>query len=429
MKHNKTINETETVGKTETFFTRHVKLTAFLLTLALFLVLFTPIAILEAKDYFSKKGDDRPEMTTTDLILLMDRKASLTLNDFTAYIGREMEGGEGDYRYYYIEFGGQYLLTVAAGKTTGRVEMCLLHADGTDDSIDLMSPHVDVRAYFAGDPYRVMTASDIQSLATKKNHLLLSDFAQFRNMTCDESDPIYNYYRTEVASAYAVTLQVKKTGGSILSWKLQRISGADSIDIINDNVDLTRYFAGTAYWVMTRTDLMGLFETKDEPMREDLLRYAGSPTSDGYKITFERHYYVLVTVDSTTDKVKSCILSDTNVADGKYKVDLMTSEVDLKAFFEGNSYQTMTQKDLIEVMKWKKDGLKMLDFTRFIGTEADGAYRIDFDGRYSIMLRAEVGTGKIESCILTDTSAPAGENPVELMTSQIDLEDYFESKS
>lgn len=418
------VRETETVGKTETFFTRNVKLLAFLLTLTIFLAAFTPLAILEAKDYFSKKGDNRPEMTTTDLILLMDRKSSLTLSDFTAYIGREMEGGEGDYRYYYIEIADGYLLTVAANRASGRVEMCLLRADGAEDTPDLMSDLVDVRAYFAGQPYRTMSIEDVATLAEKKQHLLLSDLFCFRGMTCDESDPVYNDYRIDVAARYSLTFRAAKSGGAILSWIMERTDGTDRIDVLHDNVDLNRYFAGSAYWNMTASDLIALFDRGDLT-RDDFIRYAGSPTSEGYKISFDRHYYVLVSSDPTTHAVTSCVLADANVAGGKYKVDLMVSKVDLRDFFAGNAYQTMSRQDLIEVMK-DKNNLKMLDFIRFVGTKDGWTYQISFEDRFVLTVYAEEETGKIESCILTDTKA-SGESPVELMGT-VDLSAYFAAK-
>ncbi len=423
-KKDQSVEQTDTVGKTETFFTRHVKLVAFLLTLTLFLAVFTPLAILEAKDYFSKKGDDRPEMTTTDLILLMDRKSTLMLEDFTAYIGREMEAGEGDYRYYYIEISGGYLLTVAANRASGRVEMCLLRADGAEDTTDLMSDLVDVRAYFAGQPYRTISTADVLTLAEKKSHLLLSDLSCFRQMTSDESNSQYNEYRIEVAARYSLTFRTTKSGGAIEAWTMERTDGSDQIDMLHDNVDLNRYFAGSAYWNMTASDLIALFDRGDLE-RDDLMRYAGSPTSEGYKITFDRHYYVLVNSDAATGRVTSCVLADTNVANGKYKVDLMVSKVNLRDFFAGNAYQTMSRSDLIEVMK-DKSNLKMLDFVRFVGAKDGWTYQISFEDRFVLTVYAEEETGKIESCLLTDTKA-SGETPVELM-GNFDLAAYFAAK-
>ena len=416
--------QTDTVGKTETFFTRHVKLVAFLLTLTVFLAAFTPFAILKARDYFSRKGDDRPEMTTTDLILLIDRKASLTLGDFIAYVGREMEGGEGDYRYYYIMISGGYQLTVVANRATSRVEMCLLRAEGKEDTPDLMSDLVDVRAFLAGQPYRTMSSTDIAALAEKKNHLILSDLSQFRGMSCDVSDPQYNEYHIEVAARYSLTVRTAKSGGAILSWIMERTDGSDRVDLISESIDLNRYFAGSAYRVMSATDLVALFDRGDL-MRDDFLQYAGSPTSEGYRITFDRHYAVTVNSDPTTQRVTSCVLVDMNVANGKYKVDLMKSTVNLREFFAGNAYQTMSRDDLIDVMK-DKYNLKMLDFIRFVGIKDGWTYRIAFEDRFVLTVYAEEETGRIESCILTDTKA-SGESPVELM-GNVNLTAYFAAK-
>lgn len=423
-KKDQSVEQTDTVGKTETFFTRHVKLLAFLLTLTLFLAAFTPLAILEARDYFSKKGDNRPEMTTTDLILLMDRKSTLTLDDFTAYVGREMEAGEGDYRYYYIEVSGGYLLTVAANRASGRVEMCLLRADGREDTLDLMSDLVNVRAYFAGQPYRTMSTADVLELAGKKKHLLLSDLFCFREIIADESNSLYNEYRIEVAARYLLTFRTAKTGGVIEEWWMERTNGSDRIDVLHDNVDLNRYFAGSAYWNMTASDLIALFD-RGNLVRDDLMRYAGASTSEGYRINFDRNYYVLVNSDAETGLVTSCVLADTNVANGKYKVDLMISKVDLRDFLAGNAYQTMSRSDLIEVMT-DKSNLKLLDFVRFVGNQDGWTYQISFEDRFELTVYAEEETGRIESCLLTDTKAP-GEAPVELM-GKFDLSAYFAAK-
>ena len=205
---------------------------------------------------------------------------------------------------------------------------------------------------------------------------------------------------------------------------MSRTDGSDRIDLLTDNVDLNRYFAGSAYFVMTATDLVAVFDRGDL-MREDFLRYAGSPTSEGYKITFDRHYYVLVNTDSTTHAVTSCVLSDVNVASGKYKVDLMKSKVNLRDFFAGNAYQTMSRDDLIEVMA-DKANLKMLDFVRFVGMKDGWTYQISIEDRFVLAVYAEAETGRIESCILIDTKAP-GENLVELM-GKFDLAAYFAAK-
>lgn len=415
------------VGKTETFWTRNVKLITFIVTVSILLALFIPIAILEAKDYFSQKNDDRPKMTESDFCELMDRKNTLQLKDFTAYVGREMEGAQGDYRYYYIQLSDHCLITVVADRETGKVERCLLRDDAMEESVDMMSELVDARAYFAGQPYRTMSTADIQSLAKLPHKLTWSDLAPFRNLICDDSAADARVYRVDVAGSYALAFSVRRVDNVVTAWTMQRTNGEDAIDVLHDNVDLARYFAGSAYWNMTDVELIALFE-RGNVTWEDFKGYVGAYTNaTTYKITIDEHYRVLVRFDSASGQILSCLLSDTNVANGKYQVDLMTAEVNLRLFFAGVAYQTMSRADLVEIMQDKQD-LKMLDFARFIGSaENDGnTYRIAIEDRFTLTVKAEVGTGKIESCILTDTHA-TGESPAELM-GDFDLSAYFAGK-
>ncbi len=414
-------------GKTETFWTRNVKLITFIVTVSLLLALFIPIAILEAKDYFSQKNDDRPKMTESDLCELLDRRDTLRLKDFTAYVGREMEGAQGDYRYYYIQLSDHCLVTVVASRATGEVERCLLRDDSMEESIDMMSELVDARAYFAGQPYRTMSTSDIQELASKSGNLTWKDLAPFRNMTCDDSLTHERVYRVEVAARYSLTFSVRRVDNVVTAWTMQRTNDEDAVDVLYDNVDLSRYFAGMPYWIMTDTELIALFDGGSVTW-DDFKGYVGAYTNaTTYKITIDEHYRVLVGYDKQTGEILSCLLSDTNVANGKYQVDLMTAKVNLRLFFAGVPYQTMSRTDLVEIMQDKQD-LKMLDFARFIGSaEHDGnTYRITIEDRFNLTVRAEVGTGKIESCILTDTQA-SGETPAELM-GDFDLSAYFAGK-
>ena len=84
----------DTAGKTETFFTRNVKLITFLICSAIIL---SPFVITYIKDTIEdKRLDKRPDMTVDELVLVAERAKDLRQRDFEKYEGyctkTEMQG-------------------------------------------------------------------------------------------------------------------------------------------------------------------------------------------------------------------------------------------------------------------------------------------------------------------------------------------------
>ena len=132
------------------FINDHLRLVTFLVTLALFMAVFIPIAYYESKDYFSVRGDVRPEMTTGDLIVLADRvgERTLTPSDFSKYRCVERESEDGKYVNYIIEIDDVYRVMVDFNVETNEMLVFMLSDSETDQSVDILHGG-DLRAYFA----------------------------------------------------------------------------------------------------------------------------------------------------------------------------------------------------------------------------------------------------------------------------------------
>ena len=73
----------DTAGKTETFFTRNVKLITFLICI---LIIFSPFAIVYIKDTIEdKRLANRPEMTVDELVLIAERSKDLRQRDLAKF--------------------------------------------------------------------------------------------------------------------------------------------------------------------------------------------------------------------------------------------------------------------------------------------------------------------------------------------------------
>ena len=84
----------DTKGKTETFFTRNVKLITFLICVTIIL---SPFVITYIKDTIEdKRLEKRPEMTVDELVLIAERAKDLRQRDFAKFEGyctkTEMQG-------------------------------------------------------------------------------------------------------------------------------------------------------------------------------------------------------------------------------------------------------------------------------------------------------------------------------------------------
>ncbi len=84
----------DTAGKTETFFTRNVKIITFFICIA---IIFSPFVITYIQDTLeAKRLEKRPEMTVDELTLLAQRAKDLRRADFAKFEGycteSEMQG-------------------------------------------------------------------------------------------------------------------------------------------------------------------------------------------------------------------------------------------------------------------------------------------------------------------------------------------------
>ena len=134
----------DTAGKTENFFTRHVKLITFLTTVGLFLLVVGPILLFGVSQDWGESGD-LPPMTVEDVIAISEQTTNLKLSQFTRFDGEMQEWSFGDY--YVIEIGSRYTLICGADPKTEIVFYCELKDSVTERQLDVMNE--DMRAYFA----------------------------------------------------------------------------------------------------------------------------------------------------------------------------------------------------------------------------------------------------------------------------------------
>ena len=146
----KRANETDDrdAAKTENFFTRNVRLITFLCTVGLFLAVFGPILVLEARQYYGQDKDARPDMTLQDIIVLSENQP-ITADQLTRFACTESEADGKNLRVIRIELDeGRYMLIATADAMTGIVDECFLQdmEGGSNDRWDVMED--DLRAVF-----------------------------------------------------------------------------------------------------------------------------------------------------------------------------------------------------------------------------------------------------------------------------------------
>ncbi len=134
----------DTAGKTETFFTRHVRLITFLICTGIFLILFLPMAIFGidmAIDW--AKGEDRPQMTLEDVIRLSEAERDLYLSDLTAFEG---EISEFEYETHYaIKIEPKYYLRAVAELNTNKLIYFEMRDLESGEQVNILTE--DVRAF------------------------------------------------------------------------------------------------------------------------------------------------------------------------------------------------------------------------------------------------------------------------------------------
>jgi hypothetical protein len=136
----------DTKGQTETFFTRHVHLLTFLITIGMFLLVLGPIFVLEAKHYFGQEQDGRPQMKLYEVITLSEQDGDLFKKQLTKYMCEESVQEGKNTTLIRIDIEPHYRLFATTDDLTGVVVYCKLLNEDTGDEINVLED--DVRAYF-----------------------------------------------------------------------------------------------------------------------------------------------------------------------------------------------------------------------------------------------------------------------------------------
>ncbi|MBR3895066.1 MAG: hypothetical protein IKJ35_07960 [Clostridia bacterium] len=141
MKKEKT--DVDTKGKTETFFTRHVRLITFLITLGVLLAAFLPIAYMEAREYYGQHKDSRPKMQIYDLVTLSEQP-EIWRKQLIKFAGTESK--QKGFSLIEMEIDPHYTVYASADAQTGEIVYCSLLNHKTNEKIDVLT--ADLRAYF-----------------------------------------------------------------------------------------------------------------------------------------------------------------------------------------------------------------------------------------------------------------------------------------
>ena len=134
--------------KTESFFTRNVKLITFLCTVGVFLAIFGPIMVLEARQYYGQDKDARPQMTMYDMIVISEQKP-MRVEQLTKFACTQTNAEEQNTTVVRIEIdGGRYMAIATADSMTGIVVECLIQdmEGDSDDRWDAVKD--DLRSIF-----------------------------------------------------------------------------------------------------------------------------------------------------------------------------------------------------------------------------------------------------------------------------------------
>ena len=139
----------DTAGKTESFFTRNVKLITFLICIAVFLGIFGPLSVFHIYQYYVEVQEDASyvDMTEDDLRALAKRANVLTEKDFERFTredGGEWEVGPKTGRMFYIQIGERYLLSCMVEKESKSVVYLKLLDDESEKTYDLLDVKVDI---------------------------------------------------------------------------------------------------------------------------------------------------------------------------------------------------------------------------------------------------------------------------------------------
>ena len=171
--------EKATVGKTENFFTRNVKLITFLVCIAVFLAFFGPLTVFTIANYIKEKQDTRPVMSEEELIALSELDRDLYFSDIENFKGTKdvktisvsVEGGGTETKeveiYYYFDVGNDYSALAIAEIDTEKIIYFRLNNKKNQWKADVLKD--DIRSFLDGNPVPTETEKVTTAQPTTEN--------------------------------------------------------------------------------------------------------------------------------------------------------------------------------------------------------------------------------------------------------------------
>ena len=129
----------------DSFFATHVKLITFLIVVAVFLLLFGGIFVMNAREWFG--GDTRPAMTKRDVVLLstMELDSGISIDTVTQFECKETVGQT--YIEVILEVEPDYTVIIIANPNTKIITSGRLLNNTRNEAKDLFED--DIEAYFS----------------------------------------------------------------------------------------------------------------------------------------------------------------------------------------------------------------------------------------------------------------------------------------
>ena len=143
----------DTAGKTETFFTRNVKLITFLICVV---VIFSPFVLTYIQDTIEdKRLEKRPEMTVDNLVAIAERGDDLRQRDLSNFVGYrtevEMQGMKYVMYRIPITHKDDLVLSISFDASLDYVFHLKLINQDTKEELDLLSDEVkDLEEFLTG---------------------------------------------------------------------------------------------------------------------------------------------------------------------------------------------------------------------------------------------------------------------------------------
>ena len=169
-------NHKDTVGKTENFLSRNVKLITFLICLGVFLAFFGPLTIFKIIAYIEERKDTRPVMSEEELITLSELDRDLYYSDIKGFKGTEdirsitvsvMGGGTATREveiYYYFDVGENYTALAIAEIDTEKIIYFQISNVKNQWRADVLKD--DIRSFLAGNPVPTSAPEETTSAPT-----------------------------------------------------------------------------------------------------------------------------------------------------------------------------------------------------------------------------------------------------------------------